>query len=568
MKKTIQKIKNNKRTIIIAASILIISFGFVRPADKDFEIAKNLDIFVTMFREISSLYVDAKEPKELIDASIEGMLSSLDPYSSYIPEEDIDEFKFMTTGKYGGIGALIRKAGAYTMISEPYEGFPAQKSDVRAGDTIITIDGVSTKNKSINEVSELLKGNPNTELKLELKRIGVDSVITKTFNRKEITIPNVPYYGMMKGDIGYIMLGNFMRNSGLETKTALTELKEKGAKAIILDLRGNPGGLLNEAVNVTNIFTPRGQEVVTTRGKNKEIQSVYKTTTAPVDTVIPLAVLVNRGSASASEIVAGSLQDLDRAVIIGQRTFGKGLVQTTRPLSYNAHVKFTTAKYYIPSGRCIQAVDYSNRNEDGSVGIIPDSLKTEFNTRNGRLVYDGGGVEPDIKIEGDSPGNITLALYTKNLLFDFATLFHVEKPKITMACAFEITDSIYNSFIEYVLKTDFDYNTSSSEKLNELTKISKREGYYDLIKDDINSLEAKLHGDTRKDLETFRKEIAELLKDEIVSRYYFQKGRVEASLQEDPEVNKAMEILENPVTISKILDGSYEGETVFAYRSH
>lgn len=562
--------KMGKKWKIALVSLLLagISLGFVTKEDEGFEIAKNLDIFVTMFQQINLLYVDDVTPKELIESGIKGMLSELDPYTTYIPEEDVDDFKFMTTGKYGGIGALIRKAGDYTMISEPYEGFPAQKAGLRAGDTIFSVNNISIKGKSVSEVSELLKGTPNTSLMLKLKRYGSDSTITKIFDREQVSIPNVPYYGMLEGNIGYILLSNFMKNAGKEVKSAFLDLKSQGASAVILDLRGNPGGLLDEAVNVTSIWVTKKQEIVSTKGKNTTWDKSYYTENNPVDTTMPVALLVNRGSASASEIVAGSLQDLDRAVIIGQRTFGKGLVQTTRPLSYNAHLKITTAKYYIPSGRCIQALDYSNRNEDGSVGHIPDSLKSEFKTHNGRSVFDGGGIKPDITIDSDKPGNITLALYGQNLIFDYATIFAATHPEIPKAGSFNITDEIYNSFTEFVAGKNFEYNTQSSEKLNELIKTAKKEGYYDVIEQNLDDLKTMLHGDFQKDMITFNEEIKDVLRDEIASRYYYQKGRIKSGLNDDPEITKAKEILNNSVAVTQILHGSYQGETVFAIHTH
>ena len=566
-----RKIKFGRRAAILTVIVLIaaLSAGFISSSDRDFKIAKNLDIFVTLFREVNMLYVDDTDPQDLIESGIQGMLKSLDPYTTYIPEKDVDEFKFMTTGKYGGIGALIRKAGEYTMVSEPYEGFPAQESGLIAGDTLVKIDGVPTKGKSISQVSELLKGTPNTKVTIHVKRYGVDSVIEKSFLRRQVAIPNIPYYGMLDGQkVGYIMLGNFMKDAGKEVKYAFNDLKSQGAEAVILDLRSNPGGLLNEAVNVANIWLPKHQEIVSTKGKVKQWDKSYLTENNPVDTTMPLAVLVNRGSASASEIVAGSLQDLDRAIVIGQKTFGKGLVQTTRPLSYNTHLKITTAKYYIPSGRCIQALDYSHRNEDGSVGHIPDSLISEFKTRNGRSVYDGGGIDPDIKIENDNPGNITLALFRQNLIFDFATQFAFETDSIPNAGLFGVNDEIYNEFITFLEDKEFDYNTASSEKLTELIKSAKREGYYDVVKNELEGLKDKLHGDREKDLQTFNKEIKELLRDEIVSRFYYQKGRIETNIQDDPEIEKAMELLVDNQSLAEILDGSYSGETVFAIRNH
>ncbi|MBN2485279.1 MAG: S41 family peptidase [Bacteroidales bacterium] len=563
-----RKLSRRGEFLLVIVSLSILSAGFVLRGEKDFEIARNLDIFVTLFREINTFYVDETNPEKLIESGIQGMLESLDPYTTYIPEKDQDDFKFMTTGKYGGIGALIRKAGEYTMISEPYEGFPAQISGIRAGDTILAIDGVSLKGKTISEVSEMLKGTPNTSLTLLLRRYGTDSTIRKTFNRQQVSIPNVPYYGLMGNNIGYILLNNFTKDAGKEVKAAFLDLKNRGANSIVLDLRGNPGGLLNEAVNVVNIWVSRNQEVVSTKGRVSQWYSTYKTEMAPADTTIPLAVLVSRGSASASEIVAGALQDLDRAVVIGQKTFGKGLVQTTRPLSYNAQLKITTAKYYIPSGRCIQALDYTHRNDDGSVGFVHDSLKSEFQTRNGRKVFDGGGIDPDINIEKEAPGNITIALYAQNLIFDFATVFASENQKIDSPSAFYIYDELYASFVKYLQDKHFDYTTQSSEKLAELEKSARREGYFTVISPELALLKEKLQGDKETDLQIFRKEISDLLKDEIVSRFFYQKGRIETSLADDPEVAKAMEILSGKTTYFDILNGSYKGETVFAVKSH
>lgn len=555
-----------RRGIVVIASIMLalLSVGFISYTDDDTEYANNLNIFVTLFREVNLLYVDKIEPKKLIEAGINGMLESLDPYTTFIPAEDVDEFKFMTTGKYGGIGALIRKGGNYILITEPYEGFPAQKAGLHAGDSVLSIDGVSTKGKTVSDVSNMLKGTPNTPLTLKIKRIGSDSILIKTFVREEVAIPNVPYYGMIKDNIGYIMLSNFMAGAGKETKKAFEDLKAQGAKSVILDLRDNPGGLLNEAVEVANIWIPKDYEIVSTRGKDKEWDKSYITEHDPVDTAMPMIVLVSRGSASASEIVAGSLQDLDRAVILGQKTFGKGLVQTTRQLSFNTHLKVTTAKYYIPSGRCIQALDYTHRNPDGSVGYIPDSLISEFKTHNGRKVYDGGGIAPDIKIESDGPGNITVALYTQNLIFDFATVFASQHPTIDNPVKFQISDEIFNQFISFVKLRDFEYNTESSEKLNELIKTSKAEGYYDFVKQELEGLQGKLHGDKEKDLNTFSEEIKNIMADEIISRYYYQKGRIKANVATDKEVLKAVDILNSTNVTSKILFGKYDGETTFA----
>jgi carboxyl-terminal processing protease len=550
---------------IISAFLVVSSTVFLAFNEKDFEITKNLDIFITLFREIDLFYVDNKSPEELINAGINGMLESLDPYTTYIPEANTDEIKFMTTGQYGGIGALIRQGGDYIIITEPYESFPAQKAGLHAGDTLISINGISTKSKSVNDVSQMLKGTPNTRVEVKLKRIGDTSIISKDFLREKITIKNVPYFGIIDNQIGYIRLGNFTNEASIEVKNAFLDLKKKGAKSIIIDLRGNPGGLLNEAVDITNIWVNKGQEVVSTRGKAKQWDNVYKTEKTAEDTLIPIAVLVDRGSASASEIVAGSLQDLDRAIIVGQRTFGKGLVQTNRPLSYNTHLKITTAKYYIPSGRCIQALDYSHRNEDGSVGHIPDSLISEFKTKNGRLVYDGGGIIPDIKVEVPVPANITFKLYAENLIFDYATYFASVHDSIDSPEKFEVTDYVYNDFLNYLKSKKFDYATTSNEKLDELIESAKSEGYYNIAKNEIDALREKLKADKNKDLELFKSEIKTILRDDIISRYYYQKGSIISSLRNDSQLDKAIELLKKPETISLILHGTYaEGEIKLA----
>lgn len=547
-----------KRLVILLIAMLSISTVFIYAInDKDFKIAKNLDIFVTLFKEIDLYYVDEKDPEDLINASIKGMLESLDPYTSFIPETEMDDFRFMTTGEYGGIGALIRRAGEYTIISEPYEGSPAQRIGLKAGDTLIMINGVAVKGKSTSEVSDLLKGTPNTDVSLTIKRNPVD-VIEKSLQREKIVIPNVPYYGIIENNTGYIRLSNFTKDASKEVRAAFTDLSSQGAESIILDLRGNPGGLLNESVEVANIWVDKGNEIVSTRGKAKQWDNTYKTSKQAMNTSIPIVVLVNRGSASASEIVAGSLQDLDRALVVGERTFGKGLVQTTRKLSYNTHLKITTAKYYIPSGRCIQALDYAHRNEDGSVGYIPDSLISEFKTANGRTVYDGGGIQPDITIETPDPANITLSLYINYLIFDYATDFSRRHDSIAVPAEFDISDEIYEDFISFLAHKEFSYNTSSKDQLDALIKAAKAEGYYSLAESELEVLKTKFNADLEKDLITFREEISDVLRDEIISRYYYQKGRIISNLRNDEQLSKAIELLEDPEKMQVMLTSPHE----------
>ncbi|MCK5823247.1 MAG: S41 family peptidase [Bacteroidales bacterium] len=553
MKKISKKIK----LIIISSLIIITPILFVSFDNDNFEIAKNLDIYYTLFRELNLYYVDEIDPGDLIKTSMDEMLKSLDPYTVFIPESKIEDFKFMTTGQYGGVGAIIRKSGDYVVIAEPYENAPVHKAGIEAGDIITKIEGKSTKGKSIKDISELLKGQPNTKVKLTMKRKGVEKPFDKNITRKKIQINSVPYSGMLNDSIGYIKLNVFTENSSKDVKKAILDLKEKqNAKAFVFDLRNNPGGLLNEAVNICNFFVDKGQTIVTTKGKVKQWNKTYKATNQPIDTNTPLVILVNRGSASASEIVSGTMQDLDRAVIIGQRTYGKGLVQTTRSLSYNSKLKVTTAKYYIPSGRCIQALDYSHRNEDGSVGKIPDTLVTKFSTNNGRTVYDGGGILPDIKIEPEYLSKIAICLVIKNLIFDFATDYKLSHDSIESATKFNFTDSDYENFIDFIADKKFDYKTQSEKKLAELKKIAKKEKYYDRVSKEFEILQKDLAHDKDKDLITFKGEIKELIKEEIISRYYFQKGRISSSLSKDPKITEALKILGNNKKYSNLLSGN------------
>ncbi len=557
--------KKSKRNIIIAASlVLLFSVGYTTIGNKDMELVKNLDIYYTMFRELNMFYVDETDPEELVTTSINSMLSSLDPYTTYIPESDMDDFQFQTTGEYGGIGSLIRRSGSYTMIAEPYEGFPADKAGLRAGDKILEVDGKSIKDADVQKVSDLLKGKPGTEMLLTIERYGAEKELEFSLVREKISISNVPYYGMLDEETGYIRLANFTTGAGLEVENAVKELKkEHGMKSLVLDLRSNPGGLLIEAVRICNLFVDKGELIVSTKGKVKQWDSEYITQKEPLDKEIPLIVLANRGSASASEIVAGALQDLDRAVVIGQRTFGKGLVQTSRPLKYNAQLKVTTAKYYIPSGRCIQALDYSNRNEDGSVGTIPDSLISEYKTRSGRLVYDGGGVQPDFEVIPEMLSEITLQLYTQNMFFDFATKYRAEHSEIADPINFKLSDEEYKSFEVFVESKDFEFKTSSEQAFEKLVTTAKKEKYYEIASEEFSSLEKKLSHNNLKDLETFGKEISQILSEEIINRYYYQQGRILAQIQDDPQLNKALEVLDEPGVLKEVLLG-HQGALVSA----
>jgi carboxyl-terminal processing protease len=540
--------------VIIGVCAFAIAFFSFKQDDKNFQIAKNLDIYYTLFRELNLFYVDEVDPNKLVKTSIDKMLESLDPYTNYIPEDDIENFKFMTTGEYAGIGALISKQHGKVIISEPYEGFPAQKSGLKAGDILLEVAGKSTEKLSTEDVSALLKGPAQKSVVVKIQRYGQKKPMEIEIIREKIQIDPVPYYGMLDNETGYIRLSNFTENCAERVKMALVDLKGKGAKTLVLDLRSNPGGLLIEAVRIANLFVRKGQEIVSTRGKVKQWDKIYTATENPVDTVMPIAVIVNRSSASASEIVAGAIQDLDRGMIIGTRTFGKGLVQATRDLSYNAKLKVTTAKYYIPSGRCIQALDYSHRNADGSVGIVPDSLMTKFQTKKGRVVFNGGGVAPDVAVEEEMLSNIATELVTNSVIFDYATYFSSKNEKITEPEHFEITPEIYSDFTKYVKDQDFKYESKSETELDNLIELAKKEKYYDLSKDEFERLKQKLTHNLDQDLQHFKKEISELLVDEIVSRYYYQKGAIKAALRDDSGIEKAVGILHKPEAYTSIFD--------------
>ena len=551
------KFSKTKKAVIVIVGIFAfaISFYSFKQDDKNFQIAKNLDIYYTLFRELNLFYVDDIDPTKLVKTSVDKMLESLDPYTNFIPEADMEDFRFMTTGDYAGIGALISKQKGKILIAEPYEGFPAQKSGLKAGDVLLEVAGKSTEKLSTEDVSALLKGPANKPVVVKIQRYGQKKTMDIEIMREKIQIDPVPYYGMLDKETGYICLSNFYENCTERVKMALIELKEKhGAKTLVLDLRGNPGGLLIEAVRIANLFIPKGQEIVSTRGKVKQWDKVYTATENPIDTIMPIAVLVNRGSASASEIVAGAIQDLDRGMIIGTRTFGKGLVQTTRDLSYNSKLKITTAKYYIPSGRCIQALDYAHRNEDGSVGIVPDSLISKFKTKKGRIVFDGGGVAPDITVEDETLSNLSANLVTGSVIFDYATYFNSKTEKISTPEEFKITPEIYTDFIQFVKGQDFKYESRTETELDKLLDVAKREKYYDISKDEFEKLKLKLGHNLDQDMEHFKEEISELLADEIVSRYYYQKGAIKVALRDDLDVEKALEVLHKPDGYAAIFD--------------
>ncbi|MFQ3576550.1 MAG: S41 family peptidase [Cytophagales bacterium] len=545
------------RNIVVVSLITLSGLGLLSfkssLTDRYFDIAKNLDIFASLFKELNYYYVDEINPNKLIKTGIDEMLESLDPYTNYIPEDDIEDYRTQTTGQYGGIGAVIGKRKDYAMILMPYEGYPAHNAGLKIGDELYKIDDIDLKGKNTTEVSKLLKGQAGTKLKLKVKRNGNATLLDFEITRQRIKIDNIPYYGMVTDEVGYLQLTDFTSNASKEVKEAINKLKEKGMKYLIFDLRDNPGGLLMEAINITNLFIPKDKEIVSTKGKVQEWNKVYMSLNQPLDVEIPIAVLVSSKSASASEIVSGSIQDYDRGVLIGQKTFGKGLVQATRQLSHNSQLKVTTAKYYIPSGRCIQAIDYTNRNEDGSVGKIADSLKKEFKTKNGRTVYDGGGVEPDIIVERSETPAILTSILQKNLIFDYATKFYYENPKIESARAFKISDKEYSKFVEWLKDKDYDYITKVEKTLEDLSTISKKEKYYDDIKVQLDNLKSKVSHNKENDLIKFKSEISESLRKEIVSRYYLQKGSIEASFDSDAEVKEAVNLFKDMQKFNSLL---------------
>lgn len=550
-----------KMNLKIVVIVVLAFLGFMPLQSQDennFEISKNIEIYVDVLRQLNLNYADNIQPGELNKTAIDAMLEKLDPYTVYVPESQIEDFELMTRGEYGGIGALIQKQGDYVVVSEPYEGFPAQKSGLKAGDKIIKVDGESAVGKNTSAVSEKLKGAPGTEIIITIERYGDTVQQDVVLIREKVKIPNIPYYGMLNETIGYIRLSQFNPNSGSEVKKAFEELKSNNnLKGIVLDLRGNGGGLLNEAVDIVNIFVPKGTLVVTTKGKLSSNTQVHKTRNAPVDTKIPLAVLVDKNSASASEIVAGAIQDIDRGVVIGERTYGKGLVQNVVPLPYNSKIKITVAKYYIPSGRCIQSIDYFDNANNGRPDKIPDSLISAFKTQAGRTVYDGGGIEPDIKLEAREYNQITGDLYAQNYIFNYANNFVLENDSIASPEEFVINETVFEDFKLWISDQDFDYLTETENLLERLEGSAEREGYLEAIKPLLDQLEVSIKEEKTNDIDRCREEIAEFLKLEIISRYYYQKGRLIVALQTDPDGEFAIEVLSSPEVYAAILDGTY-----------
>lgn len=549
-----KSLKKSLLVFAIGALVLTSFFAFNPKNDKLFAIAKNIDIFATLVRELDSYYVDEIDPDELVTVGINAMLAKLDPYTDYIPEEDSDDFRLMTTGEYAGIGSMIGNRGEGTMIIMPYTGFPAQVAGLKIADYLLKVDSVDVSKAETQKVSTLLKGPPNTEVNLLVKRD--QDTLSFTIIRKKIAIKNVPYYGKIDDHTGYIKLAEFTTNASNEVRNALVDLKGQGVDRLILDVRDNPGGLVSEAVEIVNLFIPKNRDVVKTIGKLQNVNHTYKTSKTPVDKNIPLVVLINERSASASEIVAGSLQDYDRAVLIGRRSFGKGLVQTTVPLSYNAQIKVTTAKYYIPSGRCIQAIDYSQSRENGQLTVVPDSLRKEFQTKNGRTVLDGAGIEPDEIVIDKNYSPITYSLVARNHVFDFATEYFYKHKEITDPSTFAITDQDYDNFISWLEGKEYDYTTYLEKSIEDMKKNAEKVDYYDEVKDQIEALEKRVKHSKEQDLVTNKEEIMEIMSQEIVSRYYFQEGMIQSGLRHDKEIQIATDLLKEPIKIEMVLSAS------------
>lgn len=555
----------NARKMLAGAFIVMLGMGMTsfKEDDRNFQISKNLDIFNSIFKELDMFYVDTVNAEKMIQTGVEGMLSLTDPYTEYYPEEEVSSLKEMTTGKYGGIGAAIRYYEAKDRIAvvEPTEGMPAAEAGVKAGDIILSVGGKEMVRGDMkpqefsSKVSEALRGEPGTSFVLKVLRpLKNDSTVMEfKITRKNIRTNPVPYYGMVKDSIGYLALSSFTENSAKDFKKAFIELKQKGAKSLIIDLRDNGGGSLSEAVDIINLYVPKGQEIVVTKGKVRQAQGSYKTQNEPVDTQIPLAVLVNGATASASEIVSGSLQDLDRAVVIGSRTFGKGLVQTIRPLPYNGTLKVTTSKYYIPSGRCIQAIDYAKKNADGSVARTPDSLTTVFHTAAGREVRDGGGIRPDIEVKGDKIPNIVFYLMNDDLIFDYATQYCWDHPTLASVDDFKLTDADYEAFKKLVKSRNFTYDRQSEKMLKSLKEIAEFEGYMTEAAEEFKALEKKLNHNLDRDLDYFAKPIKEYISQEIVTRYFYQRGAAMERLKDDTDLEEAIKVLQNPVRYREIL---------------
>ena len=520
-------------------------------AEDYFEISKNLDIFAEVYKEVNTTYVDEVQPGELIRAAIDGMLKSLDPYTNFYSEAQAEDYRYQTTGTYAGIGSTIRTIGDYVYIDSPVDDFPAFKAGLLPGDKILAVDGVDMKGKTASDVTDYLKGKAGTTFSIKIARLG-EGDLTKSITRETIKIKNVQYYGIIEDNIGYMQLTRFTPDAGKEVRDAVIALKAEGATSLVLDLRNNGGGLLHEAINIVNVFVPRGETIVITKGKFQEDNRTYKTLNSPVDTEIPLVVLINDGSASASEIVSGSLQDLDRAVLIGQNSFGKGLVQTTKRLTYNTSMKITTAKYYIPSGRLIQRLDYGNK-VNGKAVAVADSIKKEFKTKNGRNVIDGEGILPDLNIEEYKYSKLAISLIRNDLIFQFANEYRSKNPQISGPKIYDVSNETFEDFKSFLKDKEYEYTTNTEKNLDKLIDQAKDDKYYELLKGELTSLKTALESTKKADLDNNNQELKELLEYEIVRRYYFEKGKVEVGFDDDLEWAKTKSIFSNTTEYNGLL---------------
>ena len=554
-----KKFLNRRNGVLLAAVLVAVAFfSFKSGDDRNFQIAKNLDTFNSIVKELDMFYVDTLDPNKTVREGIDYMLSSLDPYTEYYPEDDQAELQQMLNASFGGIGSLItyNQKLKRSMIAEPFEGTPAAKVGLKAGDILMEIDGKDLAGKNNQEVSQMLRGAVGTSFKLIVERpdeIGGTRPLEFDFVRHTIQTPMIPYDTIFNKNVGYINLSTFSGTPSKDFKKTFLKLKKEGITSLVIDLRGNGGGRLEEAVEIANFFLPRGKVIVTTKGKTKQASNTYKTLREPLDLDIPITVLVNGATASASEILSGAFQDFDRAVIVGSRTFGKGLVQTTRPLPYGGVMKLTTSKYYIPSGRCVQAIDYKHRNEDGSVGTIPDSLTTVFHTAAGREVRDGGGVMPDIEVKQEKLPNILFYLVRDNLIFDYATQYCLKHPSIPSPQEFKVTDADYNDFKAMVKKADFKYDQQSEKIMKTLKEAAKFEGYLGEASEEIKALEKKLTHNLDRDLDYFSKDIRSMIADEIIKRYYYTRGGIIQQLKDDDGLQAALKILADPVKYKETL---------------
>ena len=548
--------KKNKIALILPIAIIaVLSFSAFKRDNHNFELSKQLSIFNNLIKEIDLFYVDTIAPENIIKTGIDAMLAKLDPYTTYYTEEGSEELKMMITGKYAGIGSLIRfhEKKNTTVIAEPYDNMPAAKAGLQIGDLIQSINGVKVVGMSSDSVSNMLRGEAGTKLTIEVERPGTKHPITIKVERENITLPVIPYYGILQDSIGYLQLESFPEGCAKEMRRALIDMKNKGARAYIIDLRSNGGGSLAEAIDIVNLFVPKGLNIVETKGKIKRSNEIYKTTREPIDTVSPLVVLVDGQTASAAEIVSGSLQDLDRAVIIGSRTYGKGLVQVTRELPYNGYLKVTTSKYYIPSGRCIQAIDYSHRNANGEVARTPDSLTNVFHTAAGREVRDGGGISPDIESKGDKLTTLLYNLIQDMAVFDYATDYKLRHTSIASAETFTLSDEDYEAFKSYLKSTGFSYDKESYKALKQLKKMLEFEGYTEATKEEVEKLEKILQHNLDHDLNFFAKDVKRLIADEIIKRYYSQQGSIVYALRDDTDIAESLNLFKDSKKYKEIL---------------